>query len=47
MMPDMTVVKAMQKIAWASSSGSLHLVHSSNEEIHKAHEKVQGTIDIF
>ena len=39
--PDLNTIKAIQKIAWASGSGSLHLVHSSNEDIHKAHEKVK------
>lgn len=38
--PDMSVIKAIQRIAWASSSSSLHLVHATNEEIHKALEKV-------
>ncbi|XP_041351568.1 probable ubiquitin carboxyl-terminal hydrolase FAF-X isoform X2 [Gigantopelta aegis] len=38
-LPDLSTVKAIQKIAWAASSCSLHLVHASNEEIHKAHEK--------
>ena len=39
-MPDLNTVKAIQKIAWAASSCSLHLVHASIEDIHKAHEKV-------
>jgi len=38
--PDLSVIKAVQKIAWSSSSCSLHLVHASNDDIHKAHEKV-------
>ncbi|KAL4220567.1 putative ubiquitin carboxyl-terminal hydrolase FAF-X [Mactra antiquata] len=37
--PDLNTIKAIQKIAWASGSGSLHLVHASNDDIHKAHEK--------
>ncbi|XP_053404353.1 probable ubiquitin carboxyl-terminal hydrolase FAF-X isoform X2 [Mercenaria mercenaria] len=37
--PDLNTIKAIQKIAWSSGSGSLHLVHASNDEIHKAHEK--------
>lgn len=38
--PDLSVIKAVQKITWSSSSCSLHLVHASNDDIHKAHEKV-------
>lgn len=38
--PNLDTVKAVQKIAWSASSGSLHLVHASNEDIHKAFEKV-------
>ena len=41
-MPDLNTVKAIQKIAWAASSCSLHLVHASIEDIHKAHEKVSA-----
>ncbi|XP_052783474.1 probable ubiquitin carboxyl-terminal hydrolase FAF-X isoform X2 [Mya arenaria] len=37
--PDLNTIKAIQKIAWSSGSGSLHLVHASNDDIHKAHEK--------
>ena len=37
--PDLATVKAIQKLAWAASSGSLQLIHSTNEEIHKAHER--------
>ena len=40
MVPDLNTIKAMEKIAWSSGSGSLHLVHESNDDIHKAHEKV-------
>ncbi|XP_066267004.1 ubiquitin carboxyl-terminal hydrolase 9X-like isoform X4 [Branchiostoma lanceolatum] len=38
-LPDMPVIKAIQKISWAVASGSMHLVHGSNEEIHKAFDK--------
>ncbi|XP_071949723.1 ubiquitin carboxyl-terminal hydrolase 9X-like isoform X2 [Antedon mediterranea] len=38
-MPDLNVVKAIKKIAWSSGCGCLHLLHSSNEDIHKAYEK--------
>ena len=41
-MPDLNTVKAIQKIAWAASSCSLHLVHAAIEDIHKAHEKVSA-----
>ncbi|XP_073726699.1 ubiquitin carboxyl-terminal hydrolase 9X-like isoform X2 [Misgurnus anguillicaudatus] len=37
--PDICVIRALQKIVWASGSGSLHLVFSSNEEISKIYEK--------
>ena len=37
--PDLTTVRAVQKIAWSASSGALCLVHSTNEDIHRAHEK--------
>ncbi|KAK7089931.1 ubiquitin carboxyl-terminal hydrolase 9X-like isoform X2 [Littorina saxatilis] len=43
-MPDLNTVKAIQKIAWAASSCSLHLVHASIEDIHKAHEKPKEAI---
>ncbi|KAK6195512.1 hypothetical protein SNE40_000926 [Patella caerulea] len=43
-LPDLSTVKAIQKIAWAASSSSLHLVHASNEDIHKAHEKVKESV---
>ena len=38
-LPDLATVKAIQKLAWAASSGSLQLIHGTNEEIHKAHER--------
>lgn len=44
--PDMSVIKAIQRIAWASSSSSLHLVHATNEEIHKALEKRQDHVEM-
>ena len=39
-LPDLNTIKAIQKIAWSSCTGSLHLVHDSNEEIHRIVEKV-------
>ncbi|KAK3596917.1 hypothetical protein CHS0354_031696 [Potamilus streckersoni] len=39
--PDLSTIKSIQKISWSASSGSLHLVHSSNDEMIKAHEKDQ------
>lgn len=42
-LPDLATVKAIQKLAWAASSGSLQLIHSTNDEIHKAHEKPSPT----
>ncbi|XP_071163274.1 ubiquitin carboxyl-terminal hydrolase 9X-like isoform X2 [Mytilus edulis] len=44
--PDLSVIKAVQKIAWSSSSCSLHLVHASNEDIHKAHEKPKDHLEV-
>lgn len=38
--PDMNVVKAIQKISWTAAGGLMDLLHSSQEEIHKAFEKV-------
>ncbi|XP_052826881.1 probable ubiquitin carboxyl-terminal hydrolase FAF-X, partial [Octopus bimaculoides] len=38
-LPDLNTIKAIQKIAWSSCTGSLHLVHDSNEEIHRIVEK--------
>ncbi len=38
-MPELNTVKSIQKIAWAASSGSLNLIHSSHDEIHEAHER--------
>jgi ubiquitin carboxyl-terminal hydrolase 9/24 len=36
----MNVVKAIQKISWTAAGGLMDLLHSSQEEIHKAFEKV-------
>lgn len=36
----MNVVKAIQKISWTAAGGMMHLLHYSQEEIHKAFEKV-------
>ncbi|XP_070538663.1 ubiquitin carboxyl-terminal hydrolase 9X-like isoform X2 [Ptychodera flava] len=38
-LPDITVVKAVQKIAWAAGGGSFNLIHASNDEIHKAYDR--------
>ena len=38
----MEIVKSIQKMAWSASSGSLMLLHSSNDDIHKAHDAVSG-----
>lgn len=43
-MPDINTIKSIQKIAWSSSAAALELVHTSNDDIHKAHEKVCMTI---
>ncbi|CAH1782281.1 unnamed protein product [Owenia fusiformis] len=41
-LPDLTTVKSIEKIAWASSCGSLPLVHATSEDIHKAHERMNS-----
>lgn len=33
----------MQRLSWAAGVGMLHLMQSTNEEIHKVYEKVRGT----
>jgi len=38
--PDICVIRAIQKIVWASGCGTVQLVFSSNEEISKIYEKV-------
>lgn len=38
--PDMKVVKAVQKISWTAAGGIMDLLHCTNEEIHKTFEKV-------
>ena len=42
--PDIITVKAIQKIAWSASVGSLDLVHLSNDDIHKAVEQTGSPI---
>uniref|UniRef100_A0A1D5Q3C2 ubiquitinyl hydrolase 1 n=2 Tax=Cercopithecinae TaxID=9528 RepID=A0A1D5Q3C2_MACMU len=41
-MPDICVIRAIQKIIWASGCGSLQLVFSPNEEITKIYEKTNA-----
>ena len=38
--PDMSVVKAVQKICWTAAGGIMDLLNCSQEEIHKAFDKV-------
>ncbi|XP_053083670.1 probable ubiquitin carboxyl-terminal hydrolase FAF-X isoform X1 [Pangasianodon hypophthalmus] len=40
--PDISVIRAVQKIVWASGCGSIQLVFSSNEEISKIYEKTNA-----
>lgn len=42
--PDLTIIKSVQKLAWASAGGVFHLLGSPNEEaeIHKTYEKVSN-----
>ncbi|XP_074179594.1 ubiquitin carboxyl-terminal hydrolase 9X-like isoform X3 [Rhinolophus sinicus] len=42
-MPDTCVIRAIQKIIWASGCGALQLVHSPNEEITKIYEMITNT----
>lgn len=43
------MIRAIQKIVWASGCGTVQLVFSSNEEISKIYEKVKMTLnaDVF
>ncbi|KAL8190418.1 UNVERIFIED_CONTAM: putative ubiquitin carboxyl-terminal hydrolase FAF-X, partial [Gekko kuhli] len=40
--PDICVIRAVQKIVWASGCGSVQLVFSSNEDISKIYEKTNA-----
>uniref|UniRef100_A0A8C5P965 ubiquitinyl hydrolase 1 n=1 Tax=Leptobrachium leishanense TaxID=445787 RepID=A0A8C5P965_9ANUR len=40
--PDICVIRAIQKIIWASGCGSVQLVFSANEEISKIYEKANA-----
>ncbi|XP_063306190.1 probable ubiquitin carboxyl-terminal hydrolase FAF-X isoform X2 [Pelobates fuscus] len=40
--PDICVIRAIQKIIWASGCGSVQLVFSANEEISKIYEKTNA-----
>ncbi|XP_030838236.1 probable ubiquitin carboxyl-terminal hydrolase FAF-X isoform X3 [Strongylocentrotus purpuratus] len=39
---DLSVVKAIKKIAWSAGCGCSHLLHGSNEEVHKSFEKADS-----
>lgn len=39
-LPDMSTIRAVIKLVWASSSAAMHLLHMPNEELHHLHEKV-------
>ncbi|XP_024919431.1 ubiquitin carboxyl-terminal hydrolase 9X isoform X3 [Cynoglossus semilaevis] len=41
-LPDICVIRAVQKIVWASGCGTVQLVFSSNEEISKIYEKTNA-----
>lgn len=45
--PDICVIRAIQKIVWASGCGTVQLVFSSNEEISKIYEKVKISMWLF
>ena len=34
--PDMNVVKAIQKISWTAAGSMMNLLHCSQDDIHKA-----------
>lgn len=38
--PDILTIKAIIKMAWASSSGSMDMVQASYDELHQLEEKV-------
>ncbi|CAH3106557.1 unnamed protein product [Porites lobata] len=38
-LPELAAIKSIQRLSWAAGVGMLHLMQSSNEEIHKAYEK--------
>ncbi|XP_034042039.1 ubiquitin specific peptidase 9 [Thalassophryne amazonica] len=40
--PDISVIRAIQKIVWASGCGTVQLVFSSNEEVSKIYEKTNA-----
>ena len=42
-LPSLETIHAVQRLAWASSAGSIHLVHGTLEEIHAAHDRSPGT----
>lgn len=44
--PDICVIRAVQKIVWASGCGTVQLVFSSNEEISKIYEKVSSLLNV-
>ena len=44
--PDICVIRAVQKIVWASGCGTVQLVFSSNEEISKIYEKVCKLVQV-
>ncbi len=39
-LPDLNAIKSVQRLSWAAGVGMLHLMQSTNEEIHKVYEKV-------
>lgn len=39
-LPDLSAIKSVQRLSWAAGVGMLHLMQSTNEEIHKAYDKV-------
>lgn len=46
-MPDICVIRAIQKITWASGCGTLELVFSPNEEITKTYEMVRVITEMY
>lgn len=42
-LPDLNAVKSVQRLSWAAGVGMLHLIQSTNEEIHKAYDSKTST----
>ncbi|XP_049853945.1 probable ubiquitin carboxyl-terminal hydrolase FAF-X isoform X1 [Schistocerca gregaria] len=43
-LPDINTIRAVVRLAWAASSGSLHLLNASPEELHQMHDKMSTKV---